>query len=84
MGDRVDALLADQARHQRRIAEIADHQLGRRLNRPGEAGREIVEHDHFLAGVDQAERHVAADVACSARHQNRHRPPRPLPVRAPF
>ena len=84
MGDRVDLMFADQSGDQRRIAEIADHQLGRRLDRPGEAGRQIVEHDDVFAGVDEAERHMAADVTRPAGHQNRHRlvaalaGPRPL------
>jgi len=73
MGDRVDPVLADQSGDQRRIAKIADHQLSRRLDRPGEAGRQIVEHNHVFAGVDEAERHMAADIACPAGDQNRHR-----------
>ena len=38
------------------------------------AGRQIVEHDHRLAGVDQLVHHVAADIAGPARDQDRHDP----------
>ena len=37
-----------------------------------EAGRQIVEHDHALAGVDQRVHHVAADIAGAAGDQDRH------------
>ena len=70
MGDRVDPVLVDQPRDQLRVAEIADDQLDAFGHRPGEAGREIVEHDDLLAGVEQAEHHVAADIAGAAGHQN--------------
>ena len=57
---------------QRLIADVADHELGARRHRPVEAGGEIVEHDHALAGVDQRVDHVAADVAGAAGDQDRH------------
>ena len=41
-------------------------------DRPVEAGREIVEHDDPLAGVEQRMDHVAADIAGAAGDQDRH------------
>ena len=72
MGDGVDRVLLDQARHQVRVAGIADDELRSFGDAPGEAGREIVENDDGLAGVEQAESHVAADIAGAAGHQNAH------------
>ena len=43
-------------------------------DRPVEAGRQIVEHDDALAGVDQRVDHVAADIAGAAGDQDRHEP----------
>ena len=36
------------------------------------AGREIVEHHHALAGIDERMHHVAADIAGAAGDQDRH------------
>ena len=77
MGDRVDRMLLDQARDQLRVAGVADDELGSFGDAPGEAGREIVENDDGLAGVEKAESHVAADIAGAAGHQNAH-------TKAPF
>ena len=52
--DRVDAVLADQLRDQRLIAGLADDERHAVGNRPAMSGREIVEHDDALAGVDAA------------------------------
>ena len=41
-------------------------------DRPAEAGREIVEDDDLLAGVEQLPDHVAADIAGAAGDQNAH------------
>ena len=74
MGDGVDFMLFDEARDQFGVAEIADHEPRRFRNRPGEAGRQIVENDHLFARVEKPERHMAADIAGAAGHQNRHFP----------
>ena len=37
-----------------------------------EAGRQVVEHDHALAGVDKFVHHVAADITGAAGHQDCH------------
>ena len=58
---------------QRLVAEIA---LRRSVtlggNRVAKPGREIVEHHDRLAGVEQRQHHVAADIAGAAGDQNRH------------
>ena len=59
-------------RDQRLIADVADDERHARRHRPVEAGGEVVEHDHALAGVDQRVDHVAADVAGAAGDQDRH------------
>jgi hypothetical protein len=41
-------------------------------HRPLEAGRQIVEHHHTLAGIDQRVNHVASDIAGPAGDQDRH------------
>ncbi len=76
MGDRVDRMLLDQARDQRRVAGVADDELRPFRDTPGESGREIVENDDGLAGVEEAKRHMATDIAGAAGNQNAH--PQPL------
>src|SRR6202040_1683463 len=72
MDDGVDAMLADQPRHQRLIAGLADDQRPPLGDRPVEARRQIVEHDHALAGIGELVDHVAADIAGAARDQDCH------------
>ncbi len=72
MNDGVDAIVADDAADQRLIAGLADDQRHILGDGPLEAGREIVEHDNRLAGVDQLIDHVAADIAGAASDQDRH------------
>ncbi len=59
-------------RDQRLIAGLADDERHAFGHRPVEAGREVVEHDHALAGIDQRVHHVAADIAGAAGDQDRH------------
>jgi hypothetical protein len=47
------------------VEHLARHQEAK-------SGRQIVEHDHRLAGIDQLMHHVAADIAGPARDQDRH------------
>ena len=42
-------------------------------HRPGETRGEVVENNDRLAGVQQLQRHVAADISGSAGHKNAHR-----------
>ena len=72
MNDRVDVVVADDCRDERLIAALADNQRNARRNRPIEAGRQVVEHHHALAGVAQRVHHVTADIAGAAGDQNRH------------
>ena len=72
MDDGVDPVLRDQRAHARLIAGIANHERRTRRHRPIEAGGEIVEHHHALAGIDQRVNHVASDIAGAAGHQGRH------------
>jgi len=70
--DRFDIVLPDQRGDQRLVADIADdqlHPLGQRL---GKSGREIVEHQHPLAGIDEIVHRMAADIARAARDQDGH------------
>ena len=72
MDDRVDAVLRDQRGDQRLVADVADDRAWRPAHRPVEAGGQVVEHDHALAGVDQRVHHVAADIAGAAGDQDGH------------
>ena len=72
MNDGVDAMLRHQRRHRRLIPSVANHEGHARRHRPIEAGREIVEHHHALAGIGQRMHHVASDIAGAAGYQDRH------------
>ena len=72
MDDGVDPVLREQRRNAGLIAGVADDERHVRRHRPVEAGREIVEHHHALAGIGQRVNHVASDIAGAAGHQGRH------------
>ena len=72
--DGVDAVLADEPRHQRLIAGLADDERHARRHSPAMPGRKIVEDDDAFAGVDQIMHHLAADIARAAGDQDRHCP----------
>jgi hypothetical protein len=74
MRDRLDAVLADDAADEVLVAHVADDEL--RLGRQGpvESGRQVVEDDDLLAGVEESQNHVAADVS---RRRPSPRPPCP-------
>ena len=72
MNHGVDAVLCDRPRHQCLIADVADQELCFRRHRPVESGREIVDHNHTLAGVDQRIDRLATNVAGAAGDQDRH------------
>ena len=57
---------------QRLVAGVADDRQQRLGQRGAKAGRQIVEHDDALAGVDQLVNRMAADVACAAGDQHGH------------
>ena len=62
----------DQPGDQRFVAGFADDQRNARRDRPFEAGGQIVEHDHRLAGIREGMHHVAADIAGAAGYQDGH------------
>ena len=72
MDDRLDAVVLDQLGDERLVADIADDRQHLRRQRGGKAGREVVEHDDALAGIDQRVHGMAADIACAAGDQHRH------------
>ncbi len=72
MDDGIDAVFADEARDQRLVAGLADDERHAFGDGPVEARRQIVEHDHALAGIDELIDHVAADIAGAACDQDCH------------
>ena len=72
MDDRLDVMLADELRHQRLVAGLADDERHAFGDRPAMAGGQIVEHDDAFAGIGQFQHHLAADIAGAAGDQNRH------------
>ncbi len=72
MDDGVDAMASTAAGDQRLVADVALDETRPVRHRPAEPGRQIVEHHDLLAGVEQLEHHVAADIAGAAGDQNAH------------
>jgi hypothetical protein len=58
--------------HQIVVADIALDELRRIRHCPTEPGCQIVEHENVFAGVEQLERHMAADKAGAACDQDAH------------
>ena len=73
MDDGFDAVLADDAADKILVADIADDEGGVGGHRPAEPGRQVVEHDDALPGIEELEHHVASDVPGSAGDENGHR-----------
>ena len=76
MNDGGDAILLDRPGDQFAVAGRTIDERHRGREQIAESGRQIVEHDDGIAGVDQLMYHVAADVTGAARDQNRHYCPR--------
>ena len=72
MDDGVDAVLAHDRAHEILIPHVADDERRLSRHRPPEPRRQVVEDDDLLAGLDELENHVAADVAGPARNQDSH------------
>jgi hypothetical protein len=72
MDDGVDPMLRDQRGHARMIAYIRNDKRNAFRQCPIETGREIVEHDDGLAGIDERMHHVTSDIAGAASDQDRH------------
>ncbi len=68
----MNAVLRDKAGYQRLIAGISVDEQGPGRDRPGKTGRQIVERNDALAGIDERIHHMAADIARAACDQNRH------------
>jgi hypothetical protein len=65
-------VLHDQRSHARLISDVTDDERGALRDRPIETGREVVEHNDALAGIDERMNHVASDIAGAAGDQERH------------
>jgi hypothetical protein len=72
MDDGVDVVAPDGGADEVGVAGIADDQGRPRRHGLAEPGRKIVEYDDVLAGAQELENHVAADIAGAACHQNGH------------
>ena len=72
MDDDVNPVFCDQRRYLRPVPAVTDDERRAPRDRPIEAGGEIVEHYHPLAGIDERMNHVAADIARPAGNQDRH------------
>ncbi|GJE53463.1 hypothetical protein GOFOIKOB_6542 [Methylobacterium tardum] len=69
MSQRIDPVLQDRLCDERLVRHVADHKLDAFRDGPVEARRQIVQDDDLLmAGIEQRQNHVAADVAGAARH----------------
>src|SRR5271165_4358364 len=65
-------MAADQSLYKWLIAGVADNKGHFLSDRPAISGREIIERDNILAGINQLKDHVTADVAGSAGNEDRH------------
>ncbi len=72
MNDGIHSVLGDHGLHHRLIAGLPDQQRDALRQCPIESGREIVEHDHALAAVDERVDHVTSDIAGAAGDQDCH------------
>ena len=72
MNDRLDAALLDDAPDEVLIADIALDELGLARHGLRQARGKVVENDGSLAGVQELESHMAADVSRPAGHKNCH------------
>ena len=66
-------VLLDQLCYEWLIPRLADHKRYILRHSPLEAGRQIVEHHHALAGIDEGVDHMASDIAGTTGDQDRHR-----------
>jgi hypothetical protein len=58
--------------HERRVANIANYELCRVLDRRAEPCRKIIENNDLFAGIEKGQHHMAADITGSACYKNRH------------
>ena len=81
MNDFPDFMLGEHPGQRIRITHIRLDEGGAFRREPARAGREIVQRNGGLAGVFQRQKHMCADIAGAARHQNAHLFP---PLFTPF
>src|SRR6185437_3683700 len=74
MDDGGDAVASNGLRHQLAVAGRASDERDLARDQEAKTGRQVIEHDDRLPGVDQLMHHVAADIAGPARDQDRHDP----------
>jgi hypothetical protein len=72
MDDGVDRIAAEQPAHEGMIADISPDEFCLGRYRPAKAGRQIVENEYVLAGIEQLEHHMAADEASPTRYEHTH------------
>ena len=72
MQDGADAVLGHERVEETRVAHVAHDRRHSGGDRPIEAGRQIVQHDHPLAGIDELVRHLASDIAGAAGDEDGH------------
>ena len=70
MHDRLHVMPFERLADQRIVIDRSFDEIGAGIDRPAKAGREIVEHHHRIAGIEQREHGVAADIAGAAGHEN--------------
>ena len=70
--DWTDAFLRDHAGHAFLVAGLANDKLDAGRDRPFEAGRQVVEHDHAFTAFNKRVNHVAADVPGATGDENGH------------
>lgn len=66
MDDSVDPMLRDQCCYARLVPRLADDKRHILRHSPLETGRQIVEHHHAFAGIDERVDHMASDIAGTA------------------
>ena len=75
MNHRIDLVLEQQAAHQIVVANVAFDEFGLGGDRPAKPGRQIVENEDVLPGIEEFQHHMAADIAGAARDQYAHKRP---------
>jgi hypothetical protein len=72
MENGVDGIAAQELNHEVMVADVALNELGLIRHSPTEPGRQIIENAHVFSGIEQLQRHMAADEPSSPGDQNSH------------
>lgn len=70
MHDRTDLVVADRRADLRIVGDVRLDQSRAGIDRPVEAGDQIVDHDHLMPRVEQRQDRMAADIAGAARYHH--------------